>query len=152
MLYPVNEVFQSIQGEATHTGTPSIFVRLQGCHIGCAFCDTKHTCLFNPLLIVVGFCLPSEAFADQGRTELKEDQVHIFISNKPFSFSGCLRRKVVAFSCSGCSNREVVVGVTESIIATSFFVLMLPNQDILGNPKFICKQQNSACNDFSNQV
>lgn len=41
--YPVNEVFESVQGEATYTGTPSVFIRLQGCPVGCAFCDTKHT-------------------------------------------------------------------------------------------------------------
>lgn len=41
--YPVNEIFESIQGEATFTGTPSIFIRLQGCPVGCAWCDTKHT-------------------------------------------------------------------------------------------------------------
>lgn len=43
MNYPVNEVFETIQGEGTHTGVPSIFVRLQGCPVGCAWCDTKHT-------------------------------------------------------------------------------------------------------------
>lgn len=42
-IYPVNEVFESIQGEATYTGTPSVFIRLQGCPVGCSFCDTKHT-------------------------------------------------------------------------------------------------------------
>jgi 7-carboxy-7-deazaguanine synthase len=39
----VNEFFETIQGEATYTGTPSVFIRLQGCPVGCAFCDTKHT-------------------------------------------------------------------------------------------------------------
>lgn len=43
MKYPVNEVFATIQGEATFTGTPAVFVRFQGCNVGCAFCDTKHT-------------------------------------------------------------------------------------------------------------
>jgi 7-carboxy-7-deazaguanine synthase len=43
MKYPVNEVFETIQGEATWTGTPSVFIRLQGCPVGCAWCDTKHT-------------------------------------------------------------------------------------------------------------
>jgi len=42
-IYPVNEVFESIQGEASFTGTPSVFIRLQGCPVGCSFCDTKHT-------------------------------------------------------------------------------------------------------------
>ena len=41
--YPINEVFQSIQGEASFTGAPSVFIRLQGCPVGCAWCDTKHT-------------------------------------------------------------------------------------------------------------
>lgn len=39
----VNEVFETIQGEATFTGTPAVFLRLQGCGVGCPWCDTKHT-------------------------------------------------------------------------------------------------------------
>lgn len=42
-VLPVNEVFNTIQGEATWTGTPSHFIRLQGCAVGCPWCDTKHT-------------------------------------------------------------------------------------------------------------
>jgi 7-carboxy-7-deazaguanine synthase len=40
---PLNEIFESIQGEGSFTGAPSIFVRLQGCPVGCAWCDTKHS-------------------------------------------------------------------------------------------------------------
>lgn len=39
----VNEVFGTIQGEASWAGTPSVFVRLQGCDVGCPWCDTKYT-------------------------------------------------------------------------------------------------------------
>lgn len=39
----VNEMFPTIQGEAGYTGTPSTFIRLQGCPVGCSWCDTKHT-------------------------------------------------------------------------------------------------------------
>lgn len=39
----VNEIFDSYQGEGHFVGTPCTFVRLQGCSVGCSFCDTKHT-------------------------------------------------------------------------------------------------------------
>ena len=41
--YPVNEIFESIQGEGRFTGVPSVFLRLQGCPVGCPWCDTQHT-------------------------------------------------------------------------------------------------------------
>lgn len=39
----VNEIFATIQGEASFAGTPATFIRLQGCPVGCPWCDTKHT-------------------------------------------------------------------------------------------------------------
>jgi 7-carboxy-7-deazaguanine synthase len=39
----VNEIFPTIQGEACWTGMPATFIRLQGCPVGCSWCDTKHT-------------------------------------------------------------------------------------------------------------
>lgn len=43
MQYPINEIFETIQGEGHFTGVPAVFVRLQGCPVGCSWCDTKHT-------------------------------------------------------------------------------------------------------------
>jgi len=40
-MYPVNEIFHSIQGEGRFMGTPATFIRLQGCPVGCSWCDTK---------------------------------------------------------------------------------------------------------------
>ncbi len=40
---PINEIFETVQGEAHWTGTPSTFVRLQYCDVGCPWCDTKYT-------------------------------------------------------------------------------------------------------------
>ncbi|MBO4301678.1 MAG: 7-carboxy-7-deazaguanine synthase QueE [Desulfovibrio sp.] len=41
-VFFVNEVFCSIQGEGAWTGTPAIFLRLQGCKVGCPWCDTAY--------------------------------------------------------------------------------------------------------------
>ncbi len=41
--YKVNELFETLQGEGSFTGQPSIFIRLQGCPVACSWCDTKHT-------------------------------------------------------------------------------------------------------------
>ena len=46
--YKVNELFQTIQGEGFYTCVPAIFVRLQGCDVGCAWCDTKNTWEIDP--------------------------------------------------------------------------------------------------------
>ena len=52
MVYKVNEIFETIQGEGIFTGTPAIFIRLQVCHVGCAWCDTKYTWNANPIFRV----------------------------------------------------------------------------------------------------
>ncbi|WP_246036934.1 7-carboxy-7-deazaguanine synthase QueE [Thalassotalea litorea] len=46
--YKINEMFETIQGEGSFTGQPSIFIRLQGCPVGCSWCDTKHTWEIDP--------------------------------------------------------------------------------------------------------
>jgi organic radical activating enzyme len=39
----ISEIFLSIQGEGPSAGTPAHFVRLQGCDVGCTWCDTKYS-------------------------------------------------------------------------------------------------------------
>lgn len=39
----VSEVFVSVQGEGVTAGMPSAFIRLQGCSVGCGWCDTKYS-------------------------------------------------------------------------------------------------------------
>jgi 7-carboxy-7-deazaguanine synthase len=38
----INEVFYSIQGEATRAGEPCVFVRLTACDLRCSWCDTPY--------------------------------------------------------------------------------------------------------------
>ena len=41
-MLTVNEIFHSIQGESSHAGRPCVFVRLTGCNLRCAWCDTPY--------------------------------------------------------------------------------------------------------------
>ncbi len=41
-MLKVNEIFYSIQGEASFAGRPCVFVRLTGCNLRCAYCDTRY--------------------------------------------------------------------------------------------------------------
>ena len=38
----VNEIFRSIQGEGTRAGLACTLVRLSGCNLQCAWCDTRY--------------------------------------------------------------------------------------------------------------
>src|SRR6476619_7244598 len=38
----INEIFYSIQGEATRAGEPCVFVRLTACDLRCSWCDTPY--------------------------------------------------------------------------------------------------------------
>jgi len=43
----VSTIYPAIQGEGCNTGIPMVIVRLQGCDVGCPWCDTKET--WDPL-------------------------------------------------------------------------------------------------------
>jgi len=42
-ILQIAEIFYTLQGEGTWSGTPAVFVRLAGCNLACSFCDTDYS-------------------------------------------------------------------------------------------------------------
>ena len=42
ITFPVNEIFDSIDGEGITQGALTTFIRLTGCNLNCSYCDTKY--------------------------------------------------------------------------------------------------------------
>lgn len=43
MTYRLNDIYACMQGEGARAGTPMALIRLQGCGVGCPWCDTRET-------------------------------------------------------------------------------------------------------------
>ncbi|WP_185851149.1 7-carboxy-7-deazaguanine synthase QueE [Blattabacterium cuenoti] len=43
IIFPIKEIFHSIQGEGFYSGISAYFIRLEGCNIQCDWCDTKNS-------------------------------------------------------------------------------------------------------------
>ena len=47
MIHRVNSIYRATEGEGIFLGIPQVFVRYQGCKVGCLNCDSKDTWSFR---------------------------------------------------------------------------------------------------------
>lgn len=67
-MLPVMEAFYTIQGEGTFSGSPSYFIRLGGCDVGCVWCDVKESWEAEKWPILSVESVVKEAMAFPSRT------------------------------------------------------------------------------------
>lgn len=84
MHYKINELFQTIQGEGSFTGQPSIFIRLQGCPVGCSWCDTKHTWEVDVVDEVISEVVLAKTEETSQWSNLSPEDILAIVNNKGF--------------------------------------------------------------------
>jgi 7-carboxy-7-deazaguanine synthase len=52
VTYRINDIYPCVQGEGTQAGVPMVMVRLQGCGVGCPWCDTRETWDADPARMI----------------------------------------------------------------------------------------------------
>jgi len=104
----IAEIFASIQGEGRWLGTPSVFVRISGCNLRCAWCDTPYASWEpeGPVLVV-----------DEIVSQVDEADVqHVVITGgEPMLFDGVVpmaeelhrRGKIITIETAGTVFREL---------------------------------------------
>lgn len=72
MRLSIHSIFRATEGEGIHIGTPQIFVRFQGCAVGCLNCDSKETWEFGEGSMMISEVLAKiEDLCGQGPTRIK---------------------------------------------------------------------------------
>ncbi len=67
----VNSIYLATEGEGIHIGTPQVFVRFQGCHIGCFNCDSQDTWAFEESSITTLEEVLQEVFRLSGEGQIR---------------------------------------------------------------------------------
>ncbi|EPE37611.1 queosine biosynthesis [Candidatus Photodesmus katoptron] len=148
-MYKVNDIFETIQGEGSLSGIPSVFVRLQGCTVGCSWCDTKDTWNVNfqnqcDLNEILNKTYPSESWCLSSAQEIIDVYrkrgflaKHIVITGgEPCIYD--LRPLLNGFEIIGCSCQIETSGTSEIRVSKRTWVTV--------SPKFLMKNKLPVLN------
>jgi len=128
MALKIEEVFESVQGEGTLSGTGAMFIRLRGCnavkeHLECAeWCDTQYSWKAGsspdkPVMVWTSDVVEKEVLTTKmplivftgGEPLLQSDDLKYWLA-KTILFDDDLKTKVVAFETNGTIKRSMPHG------------------------------------------
>ncbi|WP_371379119.1 7-carboxy-7-deazaguanine synthase QueE [Thalassotalea aquiviva] len=160
--YKINELFETLQGEGSFTGQPSIFIRLQGCPVGCAWCDTKHTWEVNPESeVTTDIVLNKNAETDEW-VNLSPEQVLQVVENKQYRAKHLvitggepcmfdLTPLCELFEKHGYSTQVETSGTFEILVSDACWVTVSPKINMRGGYK-VLKTALERANEIKHPV
>ena len=158
---PINEIFETIQGEARFTGTPAVFVRLQFCDVGCGFCDTKHTWKLNTDNLIASDIMQQKTDDAPTYSEMSVNELVLFI-DREFSANHIVLTggEPAAFDLEELTERLIALGKSVQIETSGTYPLRVhrdtwvtisPKINMPGNRKILGEAMDRA-NEFKHPV
>ena len=155
VTYKVNELFETIQGEGSFTGQPSIFIRLQGCPVACSWCDTKHTWDINLNDQVSAKDMLTKAQESATWSELSVAQILSVVQENGYQakhlvITGgepCMVDLIplcLAFEDKGFSCQVETSATFEICVSTNCWVTVSPKVNMKGGYKILNSAMNRA--------
>lgn len=161
MQYPINEIFYTLQGEANFVGLPSVFIRLQGCQVGCAFCDTKHTWELDPKTQVTSIQIAQKLTDQQSWAYFTEKEILAEIAKYPacrhIVFTGGepamydLTELIAKIEINGYTVQIETSGTEPLRVTNTTWVTLSPKIGMPGN-KFILPENIMRANEIKMPV
>ncbi len=155
LRYKINELFETIQGEGSFTGQPSIFLRLQGCPVGCSWCDTKHTWGVNDTLLIPSTDMLAKPNEDDRWANVSVDEIleiftaqgfqakHIVITGgEPCMVD--LRPLCDALEAEGFSCQVETSGTFEILVSERCWVTVSPKVNMKGGYEILTSAMQRA--------
>ncbi len=142
--YSINSIYLATEGEGIHLGVPQIFVRFQGCSLGCVNCDSKETWDFSDTGMTLDEVIKDvEAQTGDYPHRIKRvsitggDPLHPKHEANVLALAGELKKRGYFINIEAAGSR-----VVDSIFDTVDFVsfdFKTPSTQVKTNPKLLAK-------------
>ena len=141
----VQHIFRTIQGEGPYAGVPAVFIRLGGCNLACAFCDTEfenfHAMAVKEIMAQVYKSSSSCAKAQ----DLRQSELALDPAVKPQDDKRAINLIVIT---GGEPLRQPIAKLCEALIAEGFRVQIETNgtlwRELPDEVEIVCSPKNAG--------